>query len=598
MSAFQRQFGRRRFLASAGLAATGAASLALVGCGDDDDGGDGGTASAPTDDTPTTDTSPSTATGLSGKPGGVIFADFNVRIIDHFDPNRATFGPAQFVFATTMSRLLYYTDPESEVLAGDVAEGVPEQPDELTFVFKLRDGVTWHDKPPVNGRALTADDVAFYVERQKAGLDRDGVEDPRYYNRSSMSVIDAVEVVDARTVRFRLARPDATLLDLVAGPFNFLVAREAFETFSNKEWIAADARTVIGTGPFVLDDVQIGEFARFSRHPGYFESGLPYADGIRFLSREVEEGGGEASFRLKAIDWWQPGTFAEAEALRAEMPELELQEFGFPNSILTTFATQSPPWNDSRLLQAVNRAFDRQHLIDELHEGRGQPNGLVSWVSRSWALPEQELATLPGYLADKAEDFAEARLLWEAAGGPGELEIAVADLFAAVFPRTEEVVTAQLSAALGIPVTSRIVSYTDIDQGQLARTLSLWLGWGNPFYSADPSAQLAQAFHSQGSLNFWGTNQPGGLVVEGLDAQLDKLVASYDTDERRQIVLDLHRRSVEVGTFGVMDFYTYMAQRLSWPYLRNMRASSYFFGHDIKNQWLDQDDPSFQGRPA
>jgi peptide/nickel transport system substrate-binding protein len=354
---------------------------------------------------------------------------------------------------------------------------------------------------------------------------------------------------------------------------------------------------VIGTGPFVLDDVKIGDSARFTRHPEYFEDGLPYADGVRFLAKPLEEGGGAASLRLKQIDWWQPNTLAEADTLRAELPELVLQEFGAANPVLGTFATQSPPWNDSRLLQAINCAFDRRQLLDELHDGRGQPNTFVRW-SPSWSLSQQELATLPGYRANKDEDFAQARQLWEAASGPPELTVTVPDLFVAFFPRTEEVVTAQLSAALGIPVSGRVATYNEIDEGQAARTLSLWLGWGNPNDSADPSGPLFQVFHSGGSFNFWGTNQPGGLVVDGLDEQLEQLVETYDTDARREIVFDLQRRSIEVGTFGVMDFYGYLTQRLHWPYLHDMRPSSYYFGHDVKNQWLDRDDPSFQGRPG
>ena len=46
-----------------------------------------------------------------------------------------------------------------------------ENPDPLTSVFKIRDGVFWHDKAPVNGRQLTAHDVAYSWQRLLFGVD-------------------------------------------------------------------------------------------------------------------------------------------------------------------------------------------------------------------------------------------------------------------------------------------------------------------------------------------------------------------------------------------------------------------------------------------
>ena len=40
-----------------------------------------------------------------------------------------------------------------------------EQPDDTTYIFHLRQGVKWHNKPPVNGRELVADDVKFTYDR-------------------------------------------------------------------------------------------------------------------------------------------------------------------------------------------------------------------------------------------------------------------------------------------------------------------------------------------------------------------------------------------------------------------------------------------------
>jgi hypothetical protein len=86
-------------------------------------------------------------------------------------------------------------------------------------------------------------------------------------------------------------------------------------------------------------------------------------------------------------------------------------------------------------------------------------------------------------------------------------------------------------------------------------------------------------------------------VVEGLDAQLDEMLVTLDRDARREIVLDIQRRATEVGCLGFMLFYNYSARLLNWPYYRCLSSWSPK-GQDLKNHWLDPDDPSFQGRPG
>src|SRR5262245_63680317 len=54
--------------------------------------------------------------------------------------------------------------PGTAILEPDLAESWT-QPNDSTFIFKLRRGVRWHNKPPVNGRELTADDVKYTYER-------------------------------------------------------------------------------------------------------------------------------------------------------------------------------------------------------------------------------------------------------------------------------------------------------------------------------------------------------------------------------------------------------------------------------------------------
>src|SRR5215813_4968136 len=96
---------------------------------------------------------------------------FTIRVWDppHFDPYLIVAFKTQIVYSFTHSRLLKHkagpgVQPGSFALEGDLAESW-SQPDDTTYVFKLRKGVRWHPKPPVNGRELTAEDVVYSLER-------------------------------------------------------------------------------------------------------------------------------------------------------------------------------------------------------------------------------------------------------------------------------------------------------------------------------------------------------------------------------------------------------------------------------------------------
>src|SRR4029453_9826191 len=77
--------------------------------------------------------------------------------------------------------------PGTFPLEPDVAESW-SQPTETTYVFKLRRGVRWHPKPPVNGRELTAEDVKYTYERFLTV--------PGNPNRAQLEEVDKIEALD------------------------------------------------------------------------------------------------------------------------------------------------------------------------------------------------------------------------------------------------------------------------------------------------------------------------------------------------------------------------------------------------------------------
>ena len=113
----------------------------------------------------------------------------------HFDHILAHAYKTHVVISFTHSRLLKHkagpgVRPGSFPIEGDLAESW-QQTSDTTYVFKLKKGVRFHAKPPVNGRELTAEDVRYTFERI--------LTDKGSVNVSMYRAIAKVEAVDKYT---------------------------------------------------------------------------------------------------------------------------------------------------------------------------------------------------------------------------------------------------------------------------------------------------------------------------------------------------------------------------------------------------------------
>jgi peptide/nickel transport system substrate-binding protein len=119
--------------------------------------------------------------------------------------------------------------------------------------------VKWHNKPPVNGRELVANDIKFSYDRfltEKGNSDR-------YILES----VDRVEVVDRYTVKFLLKEPYVWLINVLANPRSmWIVAPEVVEKYGDRKKV----ETAIGTGPFILEEYPPNVRVVFKRNPEYF----------------------------------------------------------------------------------------------------------------------------------------------------------------------------------------------------------------------------------------------------------------------------------------------------------------------------------------
>src|SRR6266852_7921744 len=148
----------------------------------------------------------------------------------HFDPhltrNFKTHTTLSFVYSTLLRHKVGMgTQPGTFAVEPHLAEGW-ETPDDTTYIFHLRQGVKWHNKPPVNGRELVAEDVKFTFQRF--------LTEPGNPERQLLESVDRVEVVDRYTVKFLLNEPFVWLLNILASAIcMWIIALEGVEKYSD-----------------------------------------------------------------------------------------------------------------------------------------------------------------------------------------------------------------------------------------------------------------------------------------------------------------------------------------------------------------------------
>jgi peptide/nickel transport system substrate-binding protein len=288
-----------------------------------------------------------------------------------------------------------------EALVGQLAESW-ERPDPLTAVFKIRDGVFWHDKAPVNGRQLTAHDVAYSWQRLLFGVDggEPSPDCPGGFDICNTKW-ESVAATDDSTVVFKLQEPSVTAFSrMLVAEHGYIVAREVVDEFGDIQ----DWRNVTGTGPFQLTDVVEGSSWTYTKIDDYWgfdpkfpDNRLPYADTIEFLV--VNDPTAITSLmRSGQADWIGFGlnshltSVDSAVNLQKTKPDLVLHPYSYRSETAFGFNLQKEPWSDIRVRQALSLAIDHESIAENYQQGWGDasPQGATGARVLGYAVPFEE----------------------------------------------------------------------------------------------------------------------------------------------------------------------------------------------------------------
>jgi peptide/nickel transport system substrate-binding protein len=311
------------------------------------------------------------------------------------DPHFETWGSTLQIVHQAYNGLVKFT-PDGTTIVSDLAESW-QQTDDLTYVFQLRQGVRFHDVPPVNGRELTSEDVKYSIERQMT--DQPGKFQHAYFFLGKLASIDTP---DKYTVVFKTAEPYAPFMNYMANPWTVIVAREVVEKYGDLQ------KHAIGTGPFIMKEYRRDQEATFVKNPRYFKQGLPYLDEVR-VQYVIDPAAATAAFRGQQTDISAGLEFADIDSIKASNPGVRVEQIlsMFPVVLRTQPYDEQrplkPPFAEKKVRQAMQAAVKPEEYIQISRGGWGVPMvGPIPPNRQPWALPETDR---PEYNPQKAKQL-------------------------------------------------------------------------------------------------------------------------------------------------------------------------------------------------
>jgi peptide/nickel transport system substrate-binding protein len=511
--------------------------------------------------------------GEAGPPkrGGIL----RVRGYDpvHFDPHLTISFKTHTTLSFVYSRLVRHkvgaeVQPGTFTVEPDLAERW-EALNDTTYIFYLRKGVKWHNKPPLNGRELVAEDVKFTYDRF--------LTEPGNANRYILDAVDRVEVMDRYTVKFLLKEPYVWLVSALAYPWStWIIAPEVVQQYGDLK----KPESAIGTGPFLLERYEPNVKTVFRRNPDYYRQGQPYVDGVEWLVLE-DDSTGLALYRTGQIDcgpwhWWSVRQ-QDVEALKNTHPRLVYQDFLSNVTGAIFMRTDQPPFNDVRVRRAISQAIDRQALIEAVWV-KGAPTAAVARGLVEWSLPIEQLGEGAKYYQ---YDPKEARRLLAEAGFPKgfKTQLTVSPGFGRDLIDDAQLVQQYLKE-VGIEAELKIQEYgayvATTAQGKFEGMVR------GPFGIAwEPDSPLYRAYAADSS---WNT---GHVNDATLTAMLKEQRRTNDLEARKQLIFDIQRYAAQ------QQYYVYTNSNMitaSWqPYVKNYAPNlSFDYGGRAAALWLDR----------
>ncbi|MCK6539776.1 MAG: ABC transporter substrate-binding protein [Anaerolineales bacterium] len=464
---------------------------------------------------------------------------------DTLNPGTAVLSEAYTIFALVYDTIYEYQLDGTYKL--DVAESADVSDDGLTWTFKIREGIAFHD-----GQPMTANDVAFSINLYKNNGDY-------VYLNAYTANFDTVEATDDNTVVVTLTDPVPNMDYLLS--YLYIVPEHIW-----KDYAEAPASTefeneeMIGTGPFKMVEYRQNEFVHLAANKDHFEN-PPKIDEVVFQTFESQDVLVQ-SLKSGQVDMITEMPATAVETLKNDPNVQVVTGAPFAPTVSDIIFNQADPdkcptdvgglctghpaLRDRNVRLALAHATDKQKLIDVVLLGFGSPgltlipDGLGHWYNDSLVDYEYDVAKAnqilddAGYLDTDGDGIRQMpdgsqplnfRVHWpsDSIDAPRLAEL-LSEMWSQVGVETE------LQAVDPDALTAECCPAFDFD-------IILW-GWGS-----DPDPNLLLAVHTTDEIPN-GYNETGysNPVMDDLYVQQG---IELDTEKRREIVWEMQRIAFE-----------------------------------------------------
>jgi peptide/nickel transport system substrate-binding protein len=441
---------------------------------------------------------------------------------DSLDPHKSgdAFIVCQFIGASLVAR-----HPDTGEYVPYLAESWTKSPDGLTYEFKLRKDVKFHDGTP-----LTAQDYAYTFMRAI---------DPATKSPTAGQTLvglKSAEAVDDYTLRLNMAMPNSVLMDSLSNTCYLQPLPKAAVEKMGDDF----GRNPVGAGPFKFKEWATGEKIVLERNPdfnwgpAFTHGGAPYIETVEF--RIIPE----YATRVAALE---SGDVDLADVETKDVKRIEdlgkyrvYKSISPGSGIHVEMNSTRPPFDDLRVRQALNYAVDRNAIVQAVSNGLGVP--LYGPLTPS-TLGYWPGAQYVGYQYDPAKAKA---LLTEAGYKPNASGIMEKDGKPLAFTlltygtqgKTGEILQQQFKD-IGVQVTLQNVEYGVLFQTLAGGDFDLAidvLGWPN-------AGVLFVMFHSS-TIGLYNRSR-----VTSLDPAIGAMVVATTQEGFEKTTGDLQRTVVE-----------------------------------------------------
>ena len=483
-----------------------------------------------------------------------------------YDCHTTTTYAAIHTLAPHYSLLLKVDQDNYSQLKPDLAESWKVSPDGLTYTFKLRSNVVFHDGTP-----LTSKDV-------KASFDRirnppEGIVSIR---QALFEGIASIEAPEPTTVVIKLKAVDASILDSIALPYNCIYSAAKLEKDAN-----FPAKNVMGSGPFVFVEHRPGSHWIGKRFEGYWEKGKPYMEGFRAVfikSSAVVNAlqGGQIQAEFRSIS---PGE--RVQLLSSLKDRIVVQESPWVCKIDLLFNTEAKPFDDHRIRLALSMAVDRWGGSDGLSKATiVKPVGGPLLPGSPLALKPEDLVALPGFGRDAEKSRAEAkRLLAEAGASNLKFKLVNRNVSHPFTPVGVFLIDQWRRIGIAVEHLQLDVSPQKITiaAGEYQVAIDAFCA-----DSDDPKPLLLPYLSKERSPRNMTRNKNPEL-----DAVYDRFNSATDPAQRAALALEMQRMIISAANSVPVIWYSRIVAHI--PQMKGWKITpTHFANQDLADVWLDQ----------